>query len=280
MRRHLIHGFTLLLVPSLAVAAPKKLDPPHVAAPPSEKRLASEKARPIDIKPAADKLDVFKEDDGNYYVSPRAGAMTSTDASSWVFFGTGKTLWQQRIIGSSEQGAHLEWYLWAPRAKGLQAANLQIDPASSFVQCRPKDDGKRKLTQLTADEAKTLLARATFYPPLWERQTHMLLRDDDGIYYFVDELREELGGNGYRVFVGAKGALKELPLTNVASDSAGEVFATKSGSLKIVSDGNKAYWSKGGKKTELVRLDPMENRYLIYRELGIYGQLGAVCDDQ
>ena len=269
-----------MLVPALASAAPKKPDPAHVAAPPAEKRLASEKARPIDIKPAADKLDVFKDEDGNYFVSPRAGAMSVDDASHWVFFGNGKSFWQQRIIGSSEQDKHLEWYLWAPRAKGMQQAALSIDPSGSFVQCRPRDDGKRKLVQLTADEAKTALARATFYPPLWERQTHVLLRDDDGVYYFVDELREELGGNGYRVFVGAKGALKELPMTNVATDSAGEVFATKSGSIKIVTAGDKAFWIKGSKKTELVRLDPQENRYLIYRELGIYGQLGAVCDDQ
>ncbi|HSN29760.1 MAG TPA: hypothetical protein VLT45_25910 [Kofleriaceae bacterium] len=275
MRRHL----ALLLVPALASAAPKKPEPAHVAAPP-EKRIASEKAKPIDIKPAAGRLDVFKDEDGNYYVSPRAGAMTTDDASSWVFFGDGKTFWQQRIVGSSEQGPHLEWYVWSPRAKNMQTASLTIDPAGSVIQCRPKDDGKRKLVQLTADEAKTVLRRATFYPPRWERQSHVLLRDDDGVYYFVDELREELGGNGYRVFVGAKGALEELPMTNVASDSAGEVFATKSGSIKIITDGNKAYWVKGAKKTELVRLDPMENRYLIYRELGIYGQLGTVCDDQ
>ncbi|MBV8756931.1 MAG: hypothetical protein JO257_06645 [Deltaproteobacteria bacterium] len=277
MRRHL----ALLLVPAAALAAPKKPDPPHVAAPPSEKRLASEKAKPIDIKPAADKLDVFKDDVGNYYVSPRPGTMTNEDAGAWVFYGEGKTFWQQRIIGSSSQnGNHLEWYVWSPRAKGLQAAGFQIDPAGSFIQCRAKDDGKRKLTQLTADEAKTVLARSTFYPPLWGRQSHVLLRDDDGIYYFVDELREELGGNGYRVFVGAKGSLKELPMTNVASDSAGEVFATKGGTLKLVTAGDKATWIKGSKKTELVRLEPLENRYLIYRELGIYGQLGTVCDDQ
>ena len=69
-------------------------------------------------------------------------------------------------------------------------------------------------------------------------------------------------------------------MTNVATDSAGEIFATKAGQLKLVagSDG-KATWIKGGKKTELTRLEPQENRYLIYRELGIYGSLGAICDD-
>ena len=68
--------------------------------------------------------------------------------------------------------------------------------------------------------------------------------------------------------------------TSLASDSAGEIFATKAGRLKIITakDG-KAYWIKGGQKTELTVVEPVDNRYLIYRELGIYGQLGTVCDD-
>ena len=41
-------------------------------------------------------------------------------------------------------------------------------------------------------------------------------------------------------------------MTNVVSDSAGEIFATKTGELKIVTtEDGKAFWNKGGKKTEL-----------------------------
>jgi hypothetical protein len=71
-------------------------------------------------------------------------------------------------------------------------------------------------------------------------------------------------------------------MTNVVSDSAGEIYATKSGDLKVVTDGKtgKAYWKKGQTKEELILLDAFANRYLIYRELGIYGQLGSMCDDQ
>lgn len=196
----------MLLAPALAAAAPK---PEHVAAPLPDRRSASQKPRPIDIKPVIDKLDVFKDDVGNYYVAPRPGAMTTDDAQAWVFWGDGKAFYQQRIVGSSfEAGRHFKWYLWSPRAKGLQTAMLELDPGGLVLQCREKDDGKRKLTQLEADEAHTRLARAAFYPPLWTRQSHVLLRDDDGIYYFVDELREDYGGNGYRVFVGLKGAMK------------------------------------------------------------------------
>jgi hypothetical protein len=274
-----LSAFACICLCSTALAAPAK--PDHVAPPPPDRRIATEKAKPIDIKPVIDKLDVFKDELGSYYVSPRPDAMTGEDAQAWVFFGDGKTFYQQRIIGSSLQsGQHYEWYLWAPRAKGMQAAMLELETGKLAIECRHKD-GKRPLTQLTAAEAHTVLAKAAFYPPLWQRQSHVLLRDDDAIYYFVDELRDELGGNGYRVFMGPKGAMKELPMTNVATDSAGEIFATKSGQLKLIAgtDG-KAFWIKGGKKTELTRLDPQDNKYLIYRELGIYGPLGAVCDDE
>lgn len=51
MRRHLI---ALVCVSSVAAADPKK-------------------PAPIDISKMADGLDVFKDDVGNYYVSPRPG---------------------------------------------------------------------------------------------------------------------------------------------------------------------------------------------------------------
>jgi hypothetical protein len=237
------------------------------------------KPKPIDISSMVDKLDVFKDDLGNVYVSPRPG-LDLDDASKWVFYGDSKTLYQQRVIGESlSSGQHYTWNVWAPRAKGMQSATVDLNKGVLAVTCRTKD--KRPLTQLNADEAKTLLQHAKLYPPLWQREAHLLARDDDAVYYYVDDLREEYGGNGYRLFVGPKGAMKEVPLANVATDTAGEIFATKSGQLKLVAnEGSKAYWSKGGKKVELTIVDPWPNRYLIYRELGIYGSLGTVCDDQ
>jgi hypothetical protein len=274
MRRPVI---VLALLAGTAAAAPKPR--PDPVQPPPENRLATDKAKPIDVSRVADSLDVFKDDVGNYYVSPRPGTLEFSDAGTWVFFGDGKAMYQQRVIGSSVSGKHYEWNLWSPRAKGMQAALLDLSDDALLLACRQK--AKRPLTKLKADEAKTFIQHATFYPPLWTRQAHLLARDDDATYYYVDELREEFGGNGYRVFVGAKGAMKEAPLANIATDTAGEIFATKSGQLKLVSgEGKKAYWIKGGKKMELTVVDTFDNRYLIYRELGIYGSLGAVCDDQ
>lgn len=234
----------------------------------------------IDVRPVADKLEAYKDDAGNYYVVPKAGAFASTDDDhKWVFFGDGKAMYRQRIVGFSSQATEREYNLWAPRAKGMTTASLHVEPGKSTTQCKQQGDDKmRRLTQLTGDETATLLKRAKFYPPLWQRRAHFLARDDEGVYYYVDAMQEELGGLGHRVFVGQKGA---MTMTNMASDSAGEIFATKSGQLKIITaKEGKAFWMKGGKKTELTVLPPYDNRYLIYRELGIYGALGSICDDQ
>lgn len=241
---------------------------------------ADKKAKLIDVKASIDKLDVWKDDLNQFYVVPNDTAMKTDDAEQLVFFGDGKTMYQQRIVGSGTQNGHYEWTVWSPRVTQQTHAGLEYDKDGRMVvRCSTKDI--RPLTQLKADEAKAFFAKATFKPPLWNRHAAFLARDDDGVYYFVDVLAEEVGGNGQRVFVGQKGAMKEQAMTNVVEDSAGSIFATKSGNLKIVTDDktNTAYWVRGGKKTELTVLDLLVNRYLIYRGLGIYGALGVPCDD-
>ena len=261
------------------LAALAALGATQVAADPKPAR-PGDKPKPIDAKAVADKLDVYRDDAGMYYVTPKPRVFED-GAEQWVFFGNGKTLHQQRIAGYGLSGNKgYDWSVWSPRARNLQHAAFTLGADKPFVECKRGE--QKPLTQLTVDEAKALFARATFLPPLWQRQAHFLARDDDGVYFFVDRYREEWGGKGFRVFSGQKGSLKELAMTNVVSDSAGEIYATKSGDLKIVTEGNsgKAYWKKGAAKNELIVLDLYQNRYLIYRELGIYGQLGVVCDDQ
>ena len=115
---------------------------------------------------------------------------------------------------------------------------------------------------------------------LWRRVAHALSRDDRGVYYYVDRMQDEYGGKGYRLFAGQKGGLKELGLTNIVSDSEGEIFASKKGELRFVQGGGKATWIKGEKKTELVTVPLDMNLALIYGDLGVYeGSLGTPCDE-
>ena len=268
MRQRLL---LILLLASTAAADPKR--PP-----------AKGKPDTVDVKPMLDKLAVYKDDYGKFFVAPRPGAITDSDvASQWVYYGDQKGLYQQRIIGFSS-GTKYEWSIWAPRAHHVNQAEVNQDDKGASITCEMKDTKyiSKPLALMPADQAKTFLEHVPLHPPLWQRQSHVLARDDNGVYYFVDKLREEFGGNGFRVFVGQKGSMKEMPMKNVVSDSAGEIFATTSGELKLVTntkDKQEAYWKKGGKKEDLTLLEPSDNRYLIYSELGVYGTLGTVCDD-
>lgn len=228
--------------------------------------------KPEKVELALDKLDVYRDDLGSYYVVPKDGAFEKTDdAEKNVFYGNGKILYRQRVLLS---GKH-HWTLWAPRAIGLQGGYLEVD--KPHVTCRAQDNkaGTHTLTAVPADEARKLLQAAKVYEPLHTRVSRLLARDDEGTYYYVDEL---LTGHGYRVFAGQKGAMKELPVTNIVHDSAGDIFSTKTGTIKV-SAAKDTWWIKNGVKTELTNVDVMKDHYLIYRELGIYGELGSVCED-
>ena len=275
MRQRLL---LILLLASTAVADPK---------PPAPKGKG--KGDVIDVAPMLDKLVVYKDELGKYFVAPRPGGGDSETVTQWVFYGDQKGLYQQRIIGLGVSGGKADWSIWAPRVRHMNQASVEQDDKGATLVCDERA-GKaipKQLSPIPADQAKTFLEHVALHPPLWQRQSHLLARDDNGVYYFVDELREEFGGNGYRVFIGQKGAMKEMPMKNVVSDSAGEIFATTNGDLKLVTsehktkdkDQDKAYWKKGGKKEELTLLAPIDNRYLIYSELGIYGSIGTVCDD-
>jgi hypothetical protein len=248
---------------------------------PATAALADKKAgagpAAIDVAPVAGKLAVYKDDAGMYYVVPALAF--GDDADKWVFYGNAKGMYQQRVIGSGSSPDNNDFSVWAPRAKGIQQGGLAQKADALTVSCTAKDG--KPLPRVNADEAKLFLSHTKFYAPMWQRQAHFLARDEEGTYYYVDALQEDYGGKGYRVFVGQKGAMKEMPMTSVVSDSAGEIFATKTGELKIVTGADgKAYWKKSGVREELVVLEPYANKYLIYRDLGIYGTLGAICDDQ
>ena len=129
-------------------------------------------------------------------------------------------------------------------------------------------------------DSKKILDTASFRKVFWKRGAQALARDDSGNYYFVDRMRDEYGGKGHRIFAGPKGGLKELPMTNVVSDSVGEIYATRKGELRFVTDRSKAMWIKGTAKTELTIIPIEDNIGLIYGDLGVYdGSLGTPCDD-
>jgi hypothetical protein len=241
--------------------------------------IASAEPKPtvVDIKPFRADLLVFKDASGGTYV------VRHTESESRLFFGTGKTLYEQRIVGRSRNGDAWSLNTWAPRLAGIRPAYFDRKTDGTFQKsCDGKDDAV--LTQLTGDKAKAVLDGSQFMTEALLRRPHLLARDDAGIYYYIDRLAAAYGGKGYRVFVGKKGAMKQLSLTDVASDSAGEVFSTKTGDLRLSTVQEqgvptKAVWIKGEKRTELISLDVDANSPVIFSELGVYKFIGTLCEN-
>ncbi len=223
----------------------------------------------VDVSAVKDQLLVFTDGADGFFVTARGDV-------DHLFYGDGKTFYQQRAFSSGANGnTEFTFRMWAPRVDNI--ADLEINNDVGSISCG-KDTFE--LTQVAATEAAKIIDKAVFKKPLWTRQGHALSRDDKGTYYYVDRQRDEYGGKGFRVFAGQKGAMKELGLTNIVSDSKGQIFSSKKGELRFVQDTEKAVWIKNEKKTELVNVPIEDNLSLVYAELGVYeGTLGTPCDD-
>jgi hypothetical protein len=244
----------------------------------------------IDISAYRDDLVVLTDDDGVIYV---ARPKVIGREGGPVFVGDGKVFYEQYSTGGGSDGTKNTWSyaLWAPRVAGYDDAVLwTTEDKKFFISCG--QDRKTELRPVGKKDADRMLKDAAFRPKLFDRKPHLLARDDTGVYYYVDididARASNTGSNderryqhGHRVFVGKKGAMKQLPMTNIVADSEGEIYETKRGELQIVTeaDTKTGTWVRGRKKTTLKILDRADNRYLIYRELGIYGFIGTACEE-
>jgi hypothetical protein len=233
----------------------------------------------VDIAPFRAELLVFSDAAGNAYVLKPADRAKSEPGR--LFFGqSGKQLYEQLIVGRTTNGSAWSYQTWAPRITGIRPAYFQQQADGTHVKLCANPDHATQLTQLTGDKAKQVLDKSAIMTEALTRRPHMFARDDTGVYYYVDKLSMKYGGKGYRIFVGKKGAMKQLPLTDIATDTEGEVFATKSGDVRLDHRGKKstAAWVRGEKKLELITLDLDANSSVIFSDLGIYQFLGTLCD--
>ncbi len=195
----------------------------------------------------------------------------------WVFFGDGKTMYRQRVFGGGADGSAGTWdySFWSPR---VDRASISLRAGNKYVlECGKQETELKKVPDA---DAKKMLDAAVWKKSMWHRQAQFLARDDHGNYYYVDRLRDEYGGKGHRIFAGPKGGMKELPMTNVVSDSKGEIYATKRGELRFIVATDAASWVNGATKTDLTIVPVEDNVPMIYRDLGVYeGTLGTPCDD-
>jgi len=273
-----------LLTTCAALLAPAAFAKGKAAPPPAAAAPADDPADVLDVKDIAAKLVVVTDGKGHFLAA--AAEVTDPAVQGRVFYSPdGKTFWEQRIQGYGSNGPGLySITFWEPRVRDGWKRSYDHNGDGYAVQC---DDRVTKLSALPAAESKAMVAGAVFKKPRWKTMAYALARDDAGRYFYVDKPREPRDSKAFRVFMGQKNALKPLKMVNVVSDSEGDIFATKSGELRLLipkdgaDDARVPVWIKGKKKVSLTWVPVEDNGNLIYTDLGVYtGQpLGTPCDD-
>ena len=243
---------------------------PALAAP----RTSPPSAEAADVSAFKAKLKLLTDGRGHYIAIVPFGGV-----DQGFFYGDGKALHQQRVSSGGSSGTEsFDRLFWEPRVKARSDASFEFRDNRYTLTCGER---KTEFKPVADAEQATMLGAARYYKPRWERRAHALARNDRGEYYYVDRQREPEDSKDFRLFAGSKGAMKQQRLTQVDSDSGGDVFTTKKGALSLVPSKSEAAWVVGKTKTELMLLPVEDNTQLIYSELGVYkGEgLGTPCDD-
>ena len=206
------------------------------------------------------------------------------------FFGNAETLYRLPVRGyGAEKGAdgiaHKLGLHIVTRNVRRNASDLSLKDGKWEMAC----EDRKTAWKAVDDETKaTLFKSAQFMEQQWRKSAYGLARDDSAVYYYVERSYASVenpdiyrpGSDGFRLFVGKAGEMKQTELKNVANDSAGLVFATKTGDLRFVLKKAEASFTKRKRTKKLTYLEPRDNVYLIYNELGVYEgeSFGTPCD--
>jgi hypothetical protein len=241
------------------------------------------KAETLAQKIALEKTQVCTDGKSHYVVIAPAG-----DSGLKLFYGDGKRFFsvpREPLLGGSDFLDPRQFNKTAnPSFRGLDIRLYSRIEADAQKRRCELHCGERAvpLWLVDAPAARALLVGARYEPPAQQHLPHALLRNERGVYYYVDKGFLPSEARRFRLFKGPKGALKEQKMTNVVADSEGEIFSTKSGSLRLVINrGAGSVWIEGGKSIALREVPVRENLPLIWNDLGVYAgeRLGTPCDD-
>lgn len=242
-------------------------------------------ANPEDISVENRKKTVVCKDDKSHYV-----ALAPDDRLVFaLFYGDGKTWFRVPPVENRMlSGGHFLEPRFADPTKNANFRGLDMRVHSEVAFDQDKKTcavlcGERKTALQVLPEAdkNALLAAAKFVENPRQHVPYALARDDRGQYYFVDRGATPLTQKRFRLFTGPRGNLKLQQMVNVVSDSEGDVFSTKTGSLRLILDRRESVWIEGEKPRKLTLVPVPDNLTMIYNDLGVYAgqKLGTPCDD-
>ncbi len=165
------------------------------------------------------------------------------------------------------RGRDLAYYVYVTFSNGTKHARFKC--------------GYRKvdLEPVPLEKALSVLKGVKWLPELPRRRPYGLARDRRGIYYYVDRA-PGTEQRDFRLYRGPLGKMVRLKMTNVVTDSEGDVFTTPSGNLRLVLEKEHSYWIRRGRKQRLINVPINKNLKLIYSDLGVYDgkPFGTPCD--
>lgn len=259
-------------------------------APKAPAKTAAPKEAPVPAEdPAPDKSKLRLISDGKQHFfaiqfkEPEKGGIPER---VW-WSADGKDFYRLRSPGGGAEGdKSFDIVLWDPRlGGGGNGSGLSFREGKYTTNC---GDKKVDFQLVPADQAKAVLEGANFKKSRWTRQAYALARDEKGTYYYVDRHRDDDDRSDrprdFRLFVGPRGKMKEQQMTNLVSDSEGDIFGTKAGDFRLVLNKEKqkeSKWVTGAKETRLTSVPLYENAQVIYNDLGVYerAKLGTPCDE-
>lgn len=241
---------------------------------------------PLDKETKTDDLKLVTNGKGLYVALPPKHEGSGTR----LFSGDGKSFWATVTTGGGANGSAgtFEHSLWDPRYRdgfGIDGSFRRTADGKFLLTCGDKKKTEVELKPVPEAEARKILKGARFFKARWKRQNLALARDEDGHYFFVDQLRDSDPASDLRFYMGAKGKLQGFELVDHTADSGAEVFITSAGKLKRIitaEDRTKGEWIVGAQKTPVTFVDlrGLGTNQLIYTALGVYAgeRLGQPCD--
>ncbi len=225
----------------------------------------------VDVSSWGDRLVVLDDGHGNLV------AFHADTPRDDVFFGDRERLYALQVFSSSAVGD-----------TSFDVTARDFRPADRRVTFSMRDGAytmacagvERSLQPLSAAETRRVAASATFHAHRWRRNAVALFRDDYGVYYFIDRATGDDLERDHRVYVGWRGQILRSPLTLLASDSLGRIYAAANGTRRLVITGEKARYIEGDAERVLYPLDLVVDGPFIYGPLGVYGDAphGTPCD--
>lgn len=215
--------------------------------------------------------------------------VASAGSAAQLFYGDGKRMTRVPLIEQLGGATFFEPRFFDANANpNFRGADIRVHSSVDFdaskgtclVRCGVQ---RTDLRVLPSDKATELLTAAALAPVPTLRVPHALARDERGNYYYVDKGSTPATASSFRLYMGPKGNLKLQKMTNVVSDSQGEIFSTKTGDLRLIvgPGGTQSTWVKGAARTSLLAVPVQDNLRMIWTELGVYAgeKRSTPCDD-